>query len=85
MADTIAIVDTTNTTVVATVGTETTLLSAGTNLANPATVQSISDIGNVDTTTNGTVNGSILVYKTATNLWTSTTVLDAQDMEAGEF
>ena len=85
MADTIATVDTSSTTVIATVGTETTLLSAGTNLANPATVQSISDIGNVDTTTNGTVEGSILIYRTATNLWTASTNLDAQNMEGGEF
>lgn len=30
-------------------------------------------------------DGSILVYKTSTQKWTSTTTLDAQDMEGGEF
>ena len=30
-------------------------------------------------------NGSVLVYKTTTNKWTSTTTLDAQNMEGGEF
>jgi hypothetical protein len=30
-------------------------------------------------------NGSVLVYKTNTSKWTSTTRLDAQDVEAGEF
>jgi len=30
-------------------------------------------------------NGSILVYKTNTSKWTSTTTLDAQNMEGGEF
>ena len=30
-------------------------------------------------------NGSVLVYKTNTNKWTSTTTLDAQNMEGGEF
>ena len=84
MTDTIATVDG-NTTVTATVGAESTVLMTSTNLANPSTMQSISDIGNVDTSTNGTNDGSILVYKTATNMWTSTTTLDAQNMEGGEF
>lgn len=30
-------------------------------------------------------NGSVLVYKTQTNKWTATTILDAQNMEGGEF
>lgn len=92
MTDTIATVDIGGTTVIATVGNDVTgfdgaaaLFTTSTNLANPATVQSLSDVGNVDTTTNGTADGSILVYKTATNMWTSTTTLDAQNMEGGEF
>jgi hypothetical protein len=52
-------------------------------LANPTTVGSISAIENVDTTTLN--NGALLVYKTTTNKWTSTTTLDAQNMEGGEF
>ena len=56
-----------------------------TNLAAPAVVESISDIADVDVTTNGKVNGSILVYKTITNKWTASTTLDAQNMEGGEF
>lgn len=56
---------------------------ASSNLANPAVVESISDIGNVDTT--NVINGSVLVFKTTTNKWTSTTTLDAQNMEGGEF
>ena len=31
------------------------------------------------------VDGSVLVYKTNTQKWTSTTTLDAQNMEGGEF
>lgn len=31
------------------------------------------------------VNGSVLVYRTGTNKWTSTLTLDAQNMEGGEF
>jgi hypothetical protein len=61
------------------------LFIASTNLANPATVDSLGTVGDVDTTTNGKVNGSVLVYKTTTNRWTSTTTLDAQNMEGGEF
>jgi len=30
-------------------------------------------------------NGSVLVYKTQTNKWTSTRLLDQQFMEGGEF
>jgi hypothetical protein len=56
-----------------------------TNLAAPSYVESIANIADVDISTNGKVNGSILIYKTATNKWTSSTVLDAQNMEGGEF
>ena len=59
------------------------VLNTSTNLANPAVVESISNIADVDTTTK--INGSVLVYKTTTNKWTSTTTLDAQNMEGGEF
>ena len=56
-----------------------------TNLAAPSYVESIANIADVDVSTNGKVNGSILIYKTATNKWTSSTVLDGQNMEGGEF
>lgn len=59
------------------------LLLASTSLANPAVVESISQIGDVDTTT--LVNGAVLVYKSNTNKWVSTTLLDQQNVEAGEF
>ena len=39
----------------------------------------------IDADTTNLVNGSILVYKTATQKWVSTTTLDAQNMDAGEF
>ena len=63
--------------------TEENLLVASTNLTNPTVIESMTEIGNVDTTS--LTNGSILVYKTNTNKWTSTTTLDAQNMEGGEF
>jgi hypothetical protein len=59
------------------------VLNTSTNLANPAVVESISNIADVDTTTK--LNGSVLVFKTTTNKWTSTTTLDAQNMEGGFF
>jgi hypothetical protein len=59
------------------------VLNTSTNLANPAVVESISNIADVDTTTK--INGSVLVFKTITNKWTSTTTLDAQNMEGGFF
>lgn len=83
MADTIAIV-TDETTVSATIQ-QTSLFVASTNLAEPATVDTLSSVADVDVTTNGQLDGSLLVYKTATNRWTSTTTLDAQNMEGGEF
>jgi hypothetical protein len=61
------------------------LTLSSTNLAAPAVVDSVSNIADVDIVTNGKVNGSILVYKTSTNKWTSSTVLDGQNMEGGEF
>lgn len=88
MADIIAIVDIPDELVVTT-GTGSALsdgglpLTSATTLNNPAYVESVSDIGNVDTDT--LVDGAILVYKTTTNKWTSTTTLDAQNMEAGEY
>lgn len=59
------------------------VLNSSTNLANPAVVESISNIADVDTTTK--INGSVLVYKTTTNKWTSTTILDAQDVTGGQY
>ena len=84
MADIIAVVEPDEALTVA-VSEGTYVLNTSTNLSNPSIVESLSNVGDVDVTTNGTVNGSVLVYKTTTNKWTSTTVLDAQDMEAGEF
>ena len=60
-------------------------LNTTTTLANPAVVESVDNIADVDVTTNGKIDGSVLVYRTTTNKWTSTTTLDAQNMEGGEF
>jgi len=50
-----------------------------------ATQTGIAGIADVDLTTNGVQQGSILVYQAATSLWTSSTLLDSQNMEGGEF
>ena len=83
MSDTIAIVQADEALQVAV--SEGVLTLASSNVSNPAVVESMSNIADVDVTTNGKVNGSILVYRTTTNRWTSTTTLDAQNMEGGEF
>lgn len=89
MEDIVVIVDDTGlgTEIDATTGTGGTLSDDGlpiltsTTLNNPATVESISDIGNVDTAILD--DGALLVYKTLTNKWTSTTTLEAQNLEGG--
>lgn len=43
----------------------------------------LSNMSDVDATS--LENGSVLVYKTTTNKWTSTRLLDLQFMEGGEF
>lgn len=68
--------------IVATVS-QTDLTLSSSNLANPAVLESMSDIADVDTTV--LENGSVLVYKTNTNKWTSTRTLDRQNLEGGEF
>lgn len=52
-------------------------------IQGPAGISDVSSAGDVDITELD--NGSILVYKTATNKWTSTTLLNQQNIEAGEF
>lgn len=91
MADIIAIVDETGlgTEITVSTGTGSVLSDGGlpvltsTTVSNPSVVESMSDIGNVDTTILD--HGAVLVYRTTTNKWTSTTSLDAQNMEGGEF
>jgi hypothetical protein len=72
-------------TVSVSVAESTSILTTSTNLTNPAIVESMDNIGDVDMSTEGKNNGSILVYRTTTNKWTSTRTLDAQNMEGGEF
>ena len=84
MADTIAVVEPDEALTVA-VSEGTYTLNTQSDLSNPAVVESMSNIADVDITTNGLISGSILVYKTATNKWTSTTLLNEQNMEGGEF
>jgi hypothetical protein len=55
------------------------------NLNNPATVNRVQDVGDVDIVTNGKIDGSVLVYKATTNKWTSTLNLDQQVMDGGQF
>ncbi len=83
MSDTIAIVQADEALQVAV--SEGVVTLASSTVSNPAVVESLDSVADVDTTTNGKIDGSILVYRTVTNRWTSTTTLDAQNMEGGEF
>jgi hypothetical protein len=83
MTDTIAIVTPDEALTVAV--SEGVLTLSQSNLAAPAVVESMSNIADVDVTTNGKLNGSLLVYRTITNKWTASTTLDAQNLEGGEF
>jgi hypothetical protein len=61
------------------------LTTTTSTLTNPSVVESMDFVGDVDTASNGKINGSLLVYRTTTNKWTSTTQLDAQNLEGGFF
>ena len=83
MADIVATISSSDELFVTTFQQDLTTVSA--DLAPPAVVESLDNVADVDTSTNGKLNGSVLVYRTTTNKWTSTTTLDAQNMEGGEF
>lgn len=83
MADTVAIVQPEEALQVAV--SEGSIVLSNTNLANPAVVESMSNIADVDVTTNGKVTGSILIYRETTQKWTASTTLDAQNMEGGYY
>lgn len=59
------------------------LFTAQTDVFNVPSVPRLGDVGDVDTTSLS--NGSVLVYKTNNNKWTSTRTLDLQNLEGGEF
>lgn len=68
----------------ATVEYETTLTVSSVGIQGfSASDLTLAAFNDVDATDLG--NGSLLVYRTNTNKWTSTTTLDAQNMEGGEF
>jgi hypothetical protein len=81
MSDTIAIVQPDEALQVAV--SEGIITLASSNLSNPSSVESLGNVGDVDTSAK--TNGSVLVYKTITNKWTATRTLDLQIMEGGEF
>ena len=61
------------------------LFIASTDTSNPTVVESLDSVADIDMSTNGKLNGPLLVYRTTTNKWTSTTTLEAQNLEGGEF
>jgi hypothetical protein len=87
MSNDITVVLSDPSTTVATVdatGNQTTVSSVG--IQGPSSADSpLSNNVEVDVTTNGKIDGSVLVYKTATSKWTATKTLDAQNMEGGHY
>lgn len=55
------------------------------SVSNTVTSTSLNNIENVDTTTNGLSEGSILIYKTATQNWTAATELADQEITGGQY
>lgn len=62
-----------------------TTTSTGTVSTGSTSGLPLSENSEVDVVTEGIVNGSLLVYRSATSKWTSTINLNAQNMDAGEF
>lgn len=60
------------------------LFSVCTTATNNFYINSLSDIGDIDLS-GGVLDGSVLVYKTATNKWTSTHLLDQQIIDGGDY
>jgi hypothetical protein len=81
---TVVVADPNITAVVDSTGSATQVSSIGIQGPSSADVPLSSNV-EIDVTTNGKVNGSMLVYRTATSKWTSTTTLDAQNMEGGHY
>jgi hypothetical protein len=79
---TIPVGDTNITAVVDSTGSATQVQSIGIQGPSSADVPLSSNM-EVDITTNGKVDGSVLVYKSTTSKWTATKTLDAQNMEGG--
>lgn len=59
------------------------LFNASTDSYNIPQIPTLGSIGDVDTSV--LEHGSVLVYKTTQNKWQSTTLLDLQTMEGGEY
>lgn len=59
------------------------ITTAFTSLSDPTPPAVMADLGDVDLTTLN--NGAVLVYREGTSKWTSTTTLDAQNMDGGHF
>lgn len=50
-----------------------------------STTGNVEDIANVDTITNGLLDGSLLIYSTATAKWVAGTLLEKQEITGGHY
>jgi hypothetical protein len=71
-------------TVIDSTGGVTTVVSGADGSGNIG-VTTLNELSDVDVITEGTQDGSVLVYKAQTSKWTSTRLLNQQFMEGGEF
>jgi hypothetical protein len=75
------VTETTSTQTVVTQGTSSSVIVTG--QLGPAGAATFSELRDIDLSQLG--SGSLLVYSTATNKWTATTLLDQQTVESGQF
>lgn len=61
------------------------LVQTSTSLYNIPAIPKLETVGDVDTTSQGKLDGSVLVYDTSTNKWVSTKLLEKQIMNGGFF
>lgn len=85
-----AIVITSNKTKVAKIATGQTTIVKQVKIGTPirrvnSAGSGVNNLSDVDITTNGLVNGSILVYNSSTSRWTSTTDLEDQNINGGGY
>lgn len=84
MADTIATISDENTTI--TISSEQGFITvAGVDNTISVSGSSITNAGDIDATTNGLTDGSMLVYKTSSSKWVATTTLEEQEITGGQY
>jgi len=61
------------------------LVQTAVSLYNVPTIPKLEDVGDIDVSAQGKLDGSVLVYDTSTSKWVSTKILEKQLMNGGFF